>query len=78
LFRFEAKQRFLHAKRNGHKAKNSETKQIKEKNSVLEKRISNFRCRGCVPGSCSSLKGQYSKLFASDFSGMGIGGWLTS
>jgi hypothetical protein len=78
LFRFEAKQRFLHAKRNGHKAKNSETKQIKEKNSVLDKRISNFRCRGCVPGSYSSLKGQYSKLFATDFSGMGIGGRLTS
>jgi hypothetical protein len=74
LFRFEAKQRFLHAKRNGNKAKNSETKQIKEKNSVLDRRISNFRCRGCIPGSYSSLKGQYSKLFASDFSGMALVG----
>jgi hypothetical protein len=31
LFRFETKQRFLHAKRNELKTKNSETKQIQEK-----------------------------------------------
>jgi hypothetical protein len=47
----------LHAKRNGHKAKNSETKQIKANNSVLDRRISNFHCSGWAPGSYSSLKG---------------------
>ncbi len=46
MFRFEAKQRFLHAKRNGHKAKNSETKQIIEKNAVLDRRISNLSGMG--------------------------------